>query len=70
MRVEREISLDLEKFIVFISLSTLDFRDWQEKILFPLSIFESNKKKLFLLSIFDTETLAVFLDFREFKSRV
>ena len=42
---KRNFSLDLENLIVPISLSTLDFREWQETILFLLSIFESGKNK-------------------------
>ena len=42
---KRNFSLDLENLIVPISLSTLDFREWQGTILFLLSIFESGKNK-------------------------
>ena len=36
---KRNFSLDLENLIVSISLSTLDFREWQDKFLFLLSYF-------------------------------
>ena len=49
---KRNFSLDLENLIFSISLSTLDFREWQQKILFPLSIFESGKKKFSFYSRF------------------
>merc|ERR1711994_505161 len=56
---KRNFSLDLENLIVSISLSTLDFQKWQDKILFLLSIFESVKTKFsfhsrFSLSIFES----------------
>ena len=47
---KRNFSLDLENLIVPISLSTLDFREWQGTILFLLSIFESGKNKFSLHS--------------------
>ena len=53
-RRKRNFSLDLENFIASISLSTLDLREWQETILFPMLIFESNKKNLYPLSIFES----------------
>ena len=34
---KRNFSLDLENLIFSISLSTLDFREWQQKILFPFT---------------------------------
>ena len=49
---ERNFSLDLENLIVPISLSTLDFREWQETILFLLSIFESGKTNFSFYSRF------------------
>ena len=49
---KRNFSLDLENLIFSISLSPLDFREWQQKILFPLSIFESGKKKFSFYSRF------------------
>ena len=49
---KRNFSLDLKNLIFSISLPTLDFREWQQKILFPLSIFESGKKKFSFYSRF------------------
>ena len=49
---KRNFSLDLENLIVPISLSTLDFREWQETILFLLSIFESGKTNFSFYSRF------------------
>ena len=74
---KRNFSLDLENLIVSISLSTLDFREWQETILFLLSIFESGKTNFSFYSRFSRvarqnslSTLDFSLDFWEFKSRV
>ena len=67
---KRNFSLDLENLIVPISLSTLDFREWQETILFLLSIFESGKNKFSFHSRFSRvarqislSTLVFFLQF-------
>ena len=56
---KRNFSLDLENLIVSISLSTLDFREWQDKILFLLSIFESGKTKFSFHSRFFSRFLRV-----------
>ena len=65
------------KMNIFISLSTLDFWEWQETILFLLSIFESGKTNFSFYSRFSRvarqislSTLDFFLSFWEFKSRV
>ena len=66
---KRNFSLDLENLIVPISLSTLDFREWQETILFLLSIFESGKNKFSFHSRFsrvERKNSLSTLDFREF----
>ena len=66
---KRNFSLDLENLIFSISLSTLDFREWQQKILFPLSIFKSGKKKFSFYSRFsrvERKNSLSTLDFREF----
>ena len=47
----RFFSLAREK-LIFMSRSTLDFQELEEKFLFLLSIFKTWKKFLFLLSIF------------------
>ena len=47
----RFFSLAREK-LIFMSRSTLDFQESEEKFLFLLSIFKTWKKFLFLLSIF------------------
>ena len=67
---KRNFSLDLENLIVPISLSTLDFREWQGTILFLLSIFESGKNKFSFHSRFSRvarqislSTLVFFLQF-------
>ena len=74
---KRNFSLDLENLIVSISLSTLDFWEWQETILFLLSIFESGKTNFSFYSRFSRvsrqnslSTLDFSLNFWEFKSRV
>ena len=65
---KRNFSLDLENLIVSISLSTLDFREWQETILFLLSIFESGKKQFSFYSRFSRVARQISLSTLEFFS--
>ena len=70
---KRNFSLDLENLIVAISLSTLNFREWQQKILFPLSIFESGKKQFSFYSRFSKvarQNSLSTLDFREWQDKI
>ena len=67
---KRNFSLDLENLIVPISLSTLDFREWQETILFLLSIFESGKNKFSFHSRFSRVARQISLSTLVFSSSI